>query len=76
MDPAGNVPAGFSNFLQADSPESDRARVVAAPGVAIKSTTSYARDSTGYRVLSGTSQVCALSVIKLSKNDGTYNPDR
>lgn len=58
MDPAGNEPASFSNFLQADSSDADKARVVAAPGVNIKSTTSYTRDASGYKVLSGTSQVC------------------
>jgi hypothetical protein len=58
MDPVGNGPASFSNFLQDSSSDDDKARVISAPGVSIKSTTSYARDAAGYRVLSGTSQVC------------------
>jgi hypothetical protein len=65
MDPAGNAPASFSNFLRADSSDADKARVVAAPGVAIKSTISYTRDAAGYRALSGTSQVCDLADVTL-----------
>lgn len=56
VDSAASVPASFSNFLPATASDADKARVIAAPGVNIMSTTSYARDASGYRQLSGTSQ--------------------
>lgn len=55
MDPAKNTAASFSNFMRQDAGSSELARVIAAPGVSILSTVSYAKDASGYRSLSGTS---------------------
>lgn len=56
VDSAGSSPASFSNFLAATASDADKARVIAAPGVNIMSTTPYARDASGYKQMSGTSQ--------------------
>lgn len=51
----GSAPASFSNWIPDSTSEDAKSNVIAAPGTDILSTTSYARESSGYRVLSGTS---------------------
>ncbi|WIA19325.1 hypothetical protein OEZ85_003957 [Tetradesmus obliquus] len=50
VDETGSAAASFSNFLEVNgaTPE-DQARIIAAPGTKIRSTISFAKDSTGYR---------------------------
>jgi subtilisin family serine protease len=55
MDPGSNSVSSFSNFLPTAAEPADKARLIAAPGSAILSTISYAREPSGYRELSGTS---------------------
>ncbi|KAF8070961.1 GCN2 [Scenedesmus sp. PABB004] len=55
LDTAANTPAYFSNWLPSTAAPADQARVLAAPGTAVRSTISFARDPSGYRELSGTS---------------------
>jgi subtilisin family serine protease len=55
MDPASNTASSYSNYLPTDAAPADKARLIAAPGNAILSTMSFAREASGYRELSGTS---------------------
>eukprot|EP00775_Hariotina_reticulata_P001764 gene1764-2103_t len=48
--------ASWSNFLPSyDSSDAEKGHVIAAPGANVLSTISFAKDPSGYRVLSGTS---------------------
>ncbi|WIA09993.1 hypothetical protein OEZ85_010205 [Tetradesmus obliquus] len=55
MDPAAGSASSFSNFLAEPASAAEKGSVMAAPGNAINSTISYAREDSGYRELSGTS---------------------
>lgn len=49
IDPSARSASGFSNFLPADAPAADKARVMAAPGSGVLSTMSLQRDPLRYR---------------------------
>ncbi|KAF6257327.1 peptidase S8/S53 domain-containing protein [Scenedesmus sp. NREL 46B-D3] len=55
VDPQSGTPSSFSNFLSEPATMAEKGGIMAAPGNAIKSTISYAREASGYRELSGTS---------------------
>jgi hypothetical protein len=55
--------ASWSNFLPSyDSTDAEKAHVIAAPGASVLSSTSFAKEPSGYRVLSGTSMAGKLPV--------------